>query len=192
VGEGTIVDGRGRAQQKAATRRRLLRAAVEVFGSGSVMTTPVDAVATAAGVSKATLFFHFGSRLDLLEEVASAVYGSGTAWRQTEPGLAPFLDGYLAAQRLPETRLVWEIGDVLSVEGRSTPSAAYRHLLDHIAQRLAEDGFDPERSASLAGVVAPALLLVARRVAYSEAEDGEVARFRADLDAVLSPHRESS
>lgn len=190
VGEGTIVDGHGRAQQKAATRRRLLRAAVEVFGSGSVMTTPVEAVAAAAGVSKATLFFHFGSRLDLLEEVASAVYGSGTAWRQAQPGLGPFLDGYFAAQRLPETRLVWEIGDVLSVEGRSTPSAAYRHLIDHLAQRLAEDGFTLERAQSMAGVLAPAVLLVARRVAYSEVDDGEVARFRADLDTLLAPHRE--
>jgi AcrR family transcriptional regulator len=185
-----MVDARGRAQQKAATRGRLLRAAVEVFGSGSVMTTPVEAVAAAAGVSKATLFFHFGSRLDLLEQVAAAVYGSGTAWRQSEPGLAPFLDAYLAAQDLPETRLVWEIGDVLSVEGRSAPSTAYRHLIDHIAQRLAEDGFDPERCTTLAGVVAPALLLVARRVAYREVDDGEVTRFRADLDALLAPHRE--
>ena len=57
--------------QKAETRKRLLQAAVEVFGQGSVMATPVDAVAAAAGVSKATLFFHFGSRLDLLEEVAA-------------------------------------------------------------------------------------------------------------------------
>lgn len=186
-----IVDGR-RAAQKAETRQRLLRAAVEVFGRGSVMTTPVDAVAAAAGVSKATLFFHFGSRLDLLEEVAGSVYGSGVAWRPRAPGLEAFLDDYFAVQLLPETRLVWEIGDVLTVEGRSTPTAAYRHLTAYLGDRLAEDGVGRPTADRLAGVVAPAVLLVARRVAYGEVDDNEVERFRADLSTLLAPHLEAA
>jgi hypothetical protein len=64
--------------------------------------------------------------------------------------------------------------------------------MDHIAQRLAEDGFGSERCLALAGVVAPAALLVARRIAYGEVDDQEVARFRDDLDALLAPHRESA
>jgi AcrR family transcriptional regulator len=191
VGEDVAVEARGRALQKAETRERLLRAAVEVFGAGSVMATPVDAVAAAAGVSKATLFFHFGSRLDLLEEVAGTVYESGAAWRARRPGLGPFLDAYFAAQLLPQTRLVWEIGDVLTVEGRGAPSAAYRHLMGYLADRLREDGAPDERAELLAGVVAPAVLLVARRVAYGEAEPGEVDRFRRDLSALLAPHLEA-
>lgn len=186
-----MVDG-VRAQQKAATRRRLLDAAVEVFGNGSVTATPVDQVAMAAGVSKATLFFHFGSRIELLEEVAGRVYGRGMAWRPGLRGLDAFLDAFFASQALPETRLVWEIGDLLTVEGRSAPSAAYHHLTDHLTDRLAEDGHPAERARALAGVIAPAALLVGRRVAYGEVEPGEVDRFRADLATVIAPHQEPS
>jgi AcrR family transcriptional regulator len=182
----------GRAQQKAETRRRLIAAAVEVFGQGSVTATPVDAVASAAGVSKATLFFHFGSRIDLLEEVAGAVYARGTAWRPRTPGIEAFLDEYFRAQRLPETRLVWEIGDLLSVEGRGAPSAAYRHLMTHLGDRLAEDGLPAGSAERLAGILAPAVLMVARRIAYSEADTAEVDRFRADVAALLAHHLEDA
>lgn len=185
-----MVEG-ARAQQKAATRRRLLDAAVEVFATGSVMTTPVEQVAAAAGVSKATLFFHFNSRTELLEEVASRLYGRGPAWRPGLHGLESFLDAYFRSQASPDSRLVWEIGDLLTVEGRSAPSTAYVHLVDHIADRLVEDGHEPDRARSLAGVVAPAALLVGRRLAYSEAAPGELERFRADLTAILSAHRET-
>ena len=130
-----------RAQQKRATRRRLLDAAVEAFGAGSVMTTPVDQIASAAGVSKATLFFHFGSRVELLEEVAAHLYGRGLAWRPGLVGTDAFLDAWFTAQSQPSTRLIWEIGDLLTVEGRQAPSDAYHHLMQHIAERLVEDGF---------------------------------------------------
>jgi AcrR family transcriptional regulator len=189
VGGATLVEGGGRAQRKAATRQRLLDAAVEVFTSGSAMSTSVDAVAAAASVSKATLFFHFGSRLELLEAVAGQVYAAGTAWQTTEPGLGPFLDRYFGAQHEPSTRMLWEIGDLLSVEGRGAPNVAYRHLTGHLAERLEEDGVEPRRAASLAGVLAPAVLLVARRIAFDQADADEVARFHADLELLLHPHR---
>jgi hypothetical protein len=41
----------------------------------------------------------------------------------------------------------------------------------------------------LAGVLAPAVLLVARRIAFDQADDAEVARFHADLETLLAPHR---
>jgi AcrR family transcriptional regulator len=183
------VDGGKRAQRKAATRQRLLDAATEVFTEGSVMTTPVDAVAAAAGVSKATLFFHFGSRIDLLEEVAVRVYEAGAAWRTPQPGLAPFLERYFAAQHQPTTRMLWEIGDLLSAEGRGAPNLAYAHLTGQLAERLEDERIVPARAISLAGVLAPAVLLVARRIAFAQADADEVARFHADVDLLLSPHR---
>jgi AcrR family transcriptional regulator len=180
-----------RAQQKAATRDRLLRSAVEVFSEGSVLTTPVDAVAAAAGVSKATLFFHFRSRLELLEQVAGMIYAAGSAWQPGPRGLRPFLDRYFDAQVLPETRLLWEIGDLLSVEGRGGPNFAYLHLTETLAEHLEEDGFPPARARSTAGVLAPAVLLVARRVAFGQADVDEVERFQADVVSLLEPHREA-
>jgi AcrR family transcriptional regulator len=181
-----------RAQQKAATRDRLLRCAVAVFARGSVLTTPVDAVAAAAGVSKATLFFHFGSRLELLEQVAGTIYARGAAWQPGPRGLRPFLDRYFDAQHLPETRLLWEIGDVLSVEGRGGPNVAYLHLTDTLAEHLAEDGLPPDRARTAAGVLAPAVLLVARRIAFGQADGEEVARFHDDVATLLSPHLEAA
>jgi AcrR family transcriptional regulator len=189
VGGTTAVKGGGRAQQKAATRQRLLDAAVEVFTAGSVTTSPVDAVAVAAGVSKATLFFHFGSRMDLLEKVAAHVYGAGAAWRTKQRGLAPFLERYFAAQHDPSTRMLWEIGDLLSAEGRGGPNLAYVHLTGQLAERLEDERIDPQRAASLAGVLAPAVLLVARRIAFDQADTAEVARFHTDLELLLGPFR---
>jgi AcrR family transcriptional regulator len=181
-----------RAQQKAATRERLLKSAVEVFAEGSVLTTPVDAVASAAGVSKATLFFHFGSRLELLEQVAGLIYAGGLAWQPGPLGLRPFLDRYFSAQVLAETRLLWEIGDLLSVEGRGGPNFAYLHLTETLADHLEEDGFARERARTAAGVLAPAVLLVARRVAFGQAGPDEVDRFHDDVVLLLAPHRETA
>jgi AcrR family transcriptional regulator len=181
-----------RAQQKAATRERLLQSAVEVFTGGSVLTTPVDAVAAAAGVSKATLFFHFGSRLELLEQVAGIIYARGAAWQPGPLGLRPFLDRYFDAQHLAETRLLWEIGDLLSVEGRGGPNFAYLHLTETLAEHLEEDGLAPDRARTAAGVLAPAVLLVARRVAFGQADHDEVARFHDDVATLLSPHLETA
>jgi AcrR family transcriptional regulator len=189
VGGATLAESGGRAQQKAATRQRLLDAAVEAFTGGSALTTSVDAIAAAAGVSKATLFFHFGTRIELLEAVAGQVYAAGAAWRTPEPGLGPFLDRYFAAQHEATTRMLWEIGDVLSAEGRGAPNLAYRHLTGQLAERLEEERIEPARAAALAGVLAPAVLLVARRIAFDQADDAEVARFHADLETLLAPHR---
>jgi AcrR family transcriptional regulator len=60
------------------TRRRLVRAAVEIwtergFDHG-VETTTVEEIATAAGVTKGTFYFHFAHKEDILQEL-----GWGTA-----------------------------------------------------------------------------------------------------------------
>jgi AcrR family transcriptional regulator len=180
-----------RVQKKAETRARILAAAIEVFIGGSVVTTPMEAVAKAAGVSKATLFFHFGSRPELLEAVGIELWSEGahTTFRPSKPGLAPALRDYFAAQREPAARLLWEIGDVVSAAGGPGPDVAYRYLIAGIDARLADEGFDPSIRARLAGVVAPAALLVARRAAFDQADERELRRFLADVKAILAPWR---
>lgn len=177
----------GRLAQKAATRRRLLDAAAATFMAGSVTTTSLDTVARAAGVSKATLLFHFGSRIDLLEAVAFDLYvgAADTVWRPRQPGLRAFLTGYFAAQRRPESRLVWEIGDALTADDRPVLDAAYRHFTDHIANLLEEDGHDVDEARVLTGIVTPAVLQMGRRVTFGRATDDELSRFKADLDRLL-------
>jgi AcrR family transcriptional regulator len=179
--------GTKRVQQKAETRDRVLAAAVEVFMRGSIVTTPMEAVAKAAGVSKATLFFHFGSRTELLEAIGVELWLTGalSLFRPAEPGLGPALRDYFAAQREPIARLLWEVGDVLSVGARSQgPDVAYRWLICEIDARLAEDDVAGKVRATLSRLLAPAALSVARRAAFGQADDDEVQRFLTDVDAI--------
>lgn len=181
--------GGRRAQQKAETRARLLAAARTVFTEGSVVTTALDAVAAAAGVSKATLFFHFPERNELLSALARDLLAEmyrelGT---RAPASRRAFLHGYLEVQRDPRPVLLWEIGDVLSADGRPLPDAAYRYLKDELDARLRAEGVPADRAARLTGVLAPATFLVARRVAFGQAAEGEVAGFLDDVDALVGP-----
>lgn len=181
-----------RARQKAATRARLLAAARVVFADGSVVTTPLDAVAAAAGVSKATLFFHFAARTELLEALAGDLYVELYEELTARPARTTleFLTAYLAMQRDDRPRLLWEIGDVLSADGRAVPDVAYRHLRDGLASHLMAGGIEPGRAARLAGVLGPATFMVARRVAFGQDREDEVMRFLADVDHLVgAAHR---
>jgi AcrR family transcriptional regulator len=178
-----------RAQQKAETRARLLAAARSVFAEGSVVTTALDAVAAAAGVSKATLFFHFPDRRELLSALARELLAEmyrdlGTPAPESRRA---FLRGYFEAMRDPRPVLLWEIGDVLSADGRPLPDAAYRHLKDELDVRLRAEGVPADRAARLTGVLAPAAFLVARRVAFGQASEAEIAGFLDDVDALVAP-----
>src|SRR5258706_3676122 len=56
----------------AETRERLLRAAADVFAKSGYDGTRVADIATAAGVSNAALYAHFGSKAELLVEALRA------------------------------------------------------------------------------------------------------------------------
>src|SRR5687768_5734701 len=51
---------------RAATRAKLLQAALELFANRGYSATPVDAIAEAAGVSAGLLYYHFASKPALL------------------------------------------------------------------------------------------------------------------------------
>jgi AcrR family transcriptional regulator len=56
---------RSRAEQKAASRRRILEAAREVFFSQGYADASLDAIADQAGVAKGTLYRHIESKAEL-------------------------------------------------------------------------------------------------------------------------------
>lgn len=56
-----------RAEQARATRRRIVEAALRLFIDGGFVGTSMDAIAEAAGVSRATVFGAFGSKAALLK-----------------------------------------------------------------------------------------------------------------------------
>jgi AcrR family transcriptional regulator len=55
--------------RRDATRARLIDAALELFGRRGYASTPVDAVARAAGVSPGLLYHHFRGKSDLLHAI---------------------------------------------------------------------------------------------------------------------------
>jgi AcrR family transcriptional regulator len=54
---------------RAATRAKLLNAALELFASRGYAATSVDAIAEAAGVSVGLLYYHFDSKTKLLDAI---------------------------------------------------------------------------------------------------------------------------
>jgi AcrR family transcriptional regulator len=152
-----------------------------------VVSTPLDAVAKHAGVSKATLFFHFADRRALLQALSQELYVVGyrlidAADRST---VRKFLEAYLAVQEDARVRLLWRVGDVLTADGAPLPGAAYGYAVHELQARLDELGVPPSHAVPLAGVVAPAALLMARTVAFDGLGEQERTRFLDQVDALV-------
>src|SRR5438874_1205062 len=60
---------RSRSNRAGQTRERIMQAVRELLEEGSFHELPVDAVAERAGISRATLYQHFRSRLDLVDAI---------------------------------------------------------------------------------------------------------------------------
>src|SRR6476659_9204301 len=61
---------RSRSQE---TRRKIVEAVREMLAEGSFHDASVDQVGERAGVSRATVYQHFGSRLDLIDSVCDVM-----------------------------------------------------------------------------------------------------------------------
>ena len=177
----------GRTKQKEETRQRLLVSAREVFDEGSVVTTPLDAVAKGAGVSKATLFFHFATRADLLRATAGDLYGELALVVDVlhDRDTVDYLRAYLHAQTDRRIVLLWKIGDVLAADADPLVDVAYTSLSVEVGRRLTDDGVPADRVDALAGVIAPAAFMVARRVAFGSADTTEIETFLTRVTALL-------
>jgi len=167
-------------EHKARTRRRLLDAATDVFMALGPAEASLADVAARAHVSVDTLELYFGSHHELMNELAQHLYRrSFRAYpgRHEGAGLQAFFRAYLDGQAWPETRLIWRLGDVLTADSPEGPDAAYWHLICEIEKRLVDDGLGLDAAHERALVLAPALLLVARRAAFDLATDVEMDNF---------------
>src|ERR687892_447125 len=155
-----------RPGQRAEARRRILEAATEVFIETGPITASLDVIAERAGVSKASVFFHFGSRVELMAALARHLYLRAFPSERQRPhrtGVEAFLRAYLGEQRRPEIRLIWQLGDLLAADRPEGLDAAYWHLVREIEERLMDAGIAATAASERALVLAPALMLVARR-----------------------------
>jgi len=69
---------RTQPQRTQATRERIRRAVAELLAEGTFHESTVEAVADRAGVSRATLYQHFGSRLGLVDAICET-FGANPA-----------------------------------------------------------------------------------------------------------------
>jgi AcrR family transcriptional regulator len=178
-----------RARQKAETRRRLLDAATEVFLESAPMTASLDEVATRAGVSRPTLFFHFGSRAELMVELLRyhlADFRSRA--RAFHPGeVRPFVEAYLRSQRSPTVRLVWRLVDLVYLEHSEEGDIGYWDLVDELEGRVGRvAGLAPDEAHQRAVVMANAMMHIARRAAHDQATEAEVEEFVGAMSRVAA------
>lgn len=204
-GRGGRQDGVGRKGrpnqrdlQKAETRRRLLEAATEVFIEQGPITASLEEIAVRAEVSRPTLIFHFGTRLDLMDAVAVYHLENIRDWgKQYRPGeLRPFLESFLESQKDPVIRLLWILGSVLHPEGLthsqpSIPNESYWNRFALLEERIAKSAsVSREEAHRRAVLIAPALLSVARRLSQDLAGDAEIQEFmETACEFALAPSR---
>lgn len=177
------IDGRGDlgdGEHKAEVRRRLLEAATEVFLDRGPGGATLAHVAERAGTTVDTVELYFPSHHDLMSDLAGHLYVH--SFRSYPPrhdgaGFGAFLTAFLEDQARPETRLIWRLGDALAYESPEGPDTAYWHLIAEIEKRLVDEGAAMDDAHGKALVLAPALLLVARRAAFDLATDIEIENF---------------
>ena len=71
-----------RTRQKDETRRRLFRAACELFAKHGYHATSVERIARAAGVAKGTFFVHFATKDTVIVELVRLQVGAARASRE--------------------------------------------------------------------------------------------------------------
>lgn len=135
-----------RDEQKSLTRARVLDAAVRVFTDKSVVGATMTDIATAAGVTRVTVYAHFGGKQEIIQALVARAYELGTTaytelaaqpeW--TRAGIRAWLDGLVVRWRElgPTVRVLVSAGSMAAVpaEGnRSRFMTAHEHWVDLLA-----------------------------------------------------------
>src|SRR4051794_11246513 len=136
---------RKRAEDVAATRRRIIEAAMELHGSVGPARTTVTAVAERAGVQRHTVYRHFPTDADLFEACSAHFFEANPqprldGWRAIgEPGarLASALDELYAYYERTEAIYSNVYRDVELVAALEPALAPFEHYLDEAARALA-------------------------------------------------------
>jgi AcrR family transcriptional regulator len=192
------------ARTAAATRRRILESAYELFYRQGFARVGVDAVAERAGLTKRTLYYHFRSKdallaavLEFHHEMALARIGrwsarlSGSVEAMIDALFADLAD-WAARPRWAGagfTRLVMELADLPGHPARAIArrhkAAVERWLASELARRGVADAAERARDIALLLEGSMTLLLIHGDRAYAEA----AARAAKRLVAPAAPKR---
>jgi len=127
-----------RAERKAATRKRILNAAREVFFRDGFMDTSLDEVASRADIGKGTLYRHFESKAELY--VAVLMEGGDHFESEMLQALNPTLGALDQIQRIGEFyREFWtahpnHFGIFWAIDNQDTIGDLPRPLLDQVRE----------------------------------------------------------
>jgi len=123
-----------RDRQREQTRERLYQAALTVFRRDGVTAARIDDIATAAGVSRGTFYFHFPAKDDVLLRLLAESQASISDELDALPDDAPIDDVLqtmaraMAATWKDDPDLLREIGTVaLKVTALALPDATRQH-----------------------------------------------------------------
>ena len=181
-----------RVLQKEETRARILESAIELFLRSDTGEVSIKDVGERAGVSTPSVFFHFGTRVDLLKAVGEELLQQAEA-RLPAPGSVrgtlEALEGITHAGDDDVTTALWRIGDELSWQEPGSTAFAAARLEQWIRSLLLADGYGEEDAEALTAVIGPAFLMVDRRLRVDKAPEEYAQAFVRGLRYVLGDAR---
>lgn len=148
---------RRRPSKSERTRRRILDAAEVLFARHGYEGTRVDAIARAADIRRATLFYHFRDKAEVYDAVLGGlsgllldrmrkVFAPGPSEDVVEPAVSAYFD-FLTERPSAARILLREVAD--AEPGRTTPLIAHvEPMLEEVGRMLAPlraAGIDPVR-----------------------------------------------
>ena len=194
--------GRGRTDRSEQTRRRITAAVAELMAEGAFHESTVEQVADRAGVSRATLYQHFRSRLDLVDAICER-FDENPALLTIRASVQLADADAAVDETLAATVAFWSSEDAILAQlyGVAAIDAAARDFVDRqradrrgemtrLARHLRERGW---LRAQLSAPGALALLMVLTsyetfcELRRAGADDGEIVRtLRASARALLA------
>jgi AcrR family transcriptional regulator len=159
VGDGPVRRVRGVTKNSAEARRKIIDAAILIFGRQGFASTSTEQIAEHAGYGQATVFFHFKTKIGLLkacleEGLARALGALVTAENSGTLELVRRLDHAFDDHPTAEffARMNMELGASISVQ--PIYAAFHAHVRELIQSELMrETGADTKRAHQAAGAI---------------------------------------
>lgn len=166
------------SERRDATKKAIIDAATRAYEGGD-LSVSLEVIGADAGVTKGSIFYHFGSRAGLLRAVALVTLARlerRLAQDLGEIDLRTWVRMVLAEQMTPRGRMLFAINDELALIGELGDIDPFPYL----TLRLRE--FDVSAPPT---VIAAAMLQYARQLAFGNAAGGDLDDVMADLDGLL-------
>ncbi len=131
-----------RARQRQHTYIEIVRTAFELFARDGYDAVPVEAIAAAAGVSRATFFNYFKGKEALLLEIA----------RARAARLRVLIEEFLASGQTPSNRTVVALIEKLALENAQITVASKSLMLKVFSAHIQQGLLLPAREEAIAGL----------------------------------------